>query len=254
MAHGDFVWCDLSAYRPAKARRFYARLLGWRYRRERQQDGSSYHVASTPDGAAGAIFQMPAKFRKIGLPSFWMPYIHVDDAAATCARARGAGGKVEIEPMAFLQNERIALIRDPLGAGFTVYEGTGLRGASLRGAGRAAWRGLYVSRPSAVARFYETLFGWRMAPDPSRAGGFRVHSADGAQIAELAELDASVRGSFEFWGVHFAVDDLTAAEATVQRGGGAVRYRDADGDEPAVLAQDADGAAFFLRETEPWRR
>lgn len=38
MAHGDFVWCDLSAFGLADTQHFYAVLLGWAYQDLTQAD------------------------------------------------------------------------------------------------------------------------------------------------------------------------------------------------------------------------
>ena len=50
MAKGDFVWCDLSTFRVAETKDFYAALFGWTYQRLTQPDGSAYDIASTPAG------------------------------------------------------------------------------------------------------------------------------------------------------------------------------------------------------------
>ncbi|MEM8878817.1 MAG: VOC family protein, partial [Pseudomonadota bacterium] len=126
MAHGDFVWCDLSTFDVAGTRDFYGRLFGWSYDRIPQPDGSPYDVASINDVPQAGVFEMPEKFQKIGLPSFWMSYIQVDDAAAIVDLARQLGGKVEVGPIPYGEGALVALIRDPLGAGFTVYQGSDL--------------------------------------------------------------------------------------------------------------------------------
>ena len=247
MPKGDFLWCDLSTFQAEGTKRFYAALLGWSYETTSQPDGSPYHLAATGTGDAAAIFEMPEKFQKIGLPSFWMSYIAVDDIDATVEQARRLGGKVEVGPLAYGGGASIALIRDPLGAGFTVYQGSDLAPRrSDAPPGHMAWNALYVSDAAAVTPFYETLFDWRIAPRPSQAGVLAVQNARGEDISSIHELPESIRGRFEFWGVHFAVPDLAAAKAKVSESGGTILYEDTTANEPTLLAQDRDGAAFFL--------
>jgi len=255
MAKGDLVWCDLSAFRAAEAKDFYTRLFGWTYHRLTQPDGSPYEVASTPAGEASGIFEMPETFRKIGLPSFWMPYIAVDSVEAACEQARRTGGKVEVGPTAFSPDEKIALIRDPLGAGFTVYEGSGLkpRPAGER-PGHMVWGALYVSDADAVKGFYEALFDWRISEDPMRPGAIGIRNARGAAVADIQELADEIRGPYQFWGVHFAVSDLRKAKADVEKNGGEIVHEDDGFGRPTVLAKDRDGAAFFVREAETRQR
>lgn len=170
MAKGDFVWCDLSTFRVGTALEFYERLLGWSYIAISQLDGAPYQIASTEQGEAAGLFEMPEKFRRIGMPSFWMSYIQVGDMDSTVELAKGMGGKVEVGPVPFDEDSSIALIRDPLGAGFTIYQGAALRPReSAAGPGRMIWNALYVSDAEAVTGFYETLFGWRISQDSGLA-------------------------------------------------------------------------------------
>ena len=249
MAKGDFVWCDLSSIRVVETKSFYGRLFGWTYDRLTQPDGTAYEVAATPAGEAGAIFEMPETFQTLGLPSFWMPYIAVDSVETACEQASRAGGKVEVGPLAWSGEDRIALIRDPLGAGFTVHQGRGLKPRSAGEApGQRAWCALYVSDVGAVRDFYETLFDWRISADPTLSGGFRVRNARGVAVADILELSDELRGRYQFWGVHFAVSDLPEAIGEIERSGGEIVYRDQSPGLSTVLAKDPDGAAFFIRE------
>lgn len=54
---------------------------------------------------------------------------------------------------------KIALIRDPQGAGFTIYDGGKLDSRKNK-AGHMLWNELHVSSTSSVIPFYERLFGW----------------------------------------------------------------------------------------------
>ncbi|MEM9304039.1 MAG: VOC family protein [Pseudomonadota bacterium] len=241
MTHGDFVWCDLSTLRPSVTQPFYRRLFGWRWDELSQADGSAYHVASLGPDAIAGLFEMPVRFRDLGLPSFWMSYIAVDDADAATVRAEEHGGRVEVGPLQSWGGARIALIRDPLGAGFTVIEGGDLPARAARPAvGTMAWNALYVGDASAVIPFYEALFRWRVGP--ASAGVSPIISERGSAISDIHELDESLRGKPQYWAVHFAVAELAWARSAVIGSGGEIVYEDAE----SVLANDPDGAAFFL--------
>ena len=246
MAVGDFVWCDLSTLRLETTRPFYRDLFGWDYSVNQLPDGSDYTVAASSAGEAAGIFEMPRKFQEMKLPSFWMGYIEVGDADAAVASARENGGKVELGPVPFQDGARIALIRDPLGAGFTVIENSGLPVRSDNALeGSMIWNALYVSDAAQVISFYEHLFGWRFKP-LSGVGEtyshYQILNSNGRHVADLVQAPEAIRGSFEFWGIHFSVADRDRAKAIVEAKGGAVLYEDDD----AVLVQDPDGAAFFV--------
>ncbi len=254
MAHGDFVWCDLSAFDVGGARELYARVFGWTYRTITQPDGSDYHLAAAGHDAGAAIFEMPQKFQDLGLPSFWMPYIEVDNIEHTVKLAAGLGGKVEVGPVPFSDHATIALIRDPLGAGFTVCQGEDLVPRRTAGVpGRMVWNALHVSDAAAVTGFYETLFGWRISADGAPHGTHDVRRTAGDKISEIHEIPDELRGEHQFWGVHFSVADLAAAGAQVRSGGGGILYEGMGNDGPGVLAHDPGGAAFFLVEAKAAR-
>lgn len=243
MPHGDFVWCDLSARRLDIACAFYARLLGWRIGADTMTDGSEYRIAETARPVAG-LYTMPRKFDDMGMPCFWMSYIAVDNAAAAVETARDLGGKVEVGPIDGIYGSTVALIRDPLGAGFTVIDGPGLTPRPAQPQpGDMAWNALYVSDAAAVIPFYRALFGWTIAPATDGGGRHHVHR-DGARISEIHELPDAVRGKEQYWGIHFAVDDLAAANSLIRAEGGQLVYEDTE----TLLARDPDGAAFFLSE------
>ena len=245
MAKGDFVWCDLSTFRLDEAKRFYAKLLGWSFTEITQPDGTPYDIASTADGESAGLFVMPERFQALGLPSFWMSYIAVDDVDGAVETARSFGGKVELGPQPFDDEGAIALIRDPLGAGFTVYQGAALTPRMKEPApGHMAWNALFVSDSDAVMAFYASLFDWRIARDTDAS--CIICNAHGEEIAAIYEQDEETRGGYQYWGVHFAVRDVAAAKATIVELGGTVLAEERAECGPVLAVQDLDGAAFYL--------
>ena len=99
MAHGDFVWCDLSARTVGRVSEFYTRLFNWCYQVDQAPDGSDYHIAQAA-GPVGGIFAMPEKFFAMGMSCFWMSCIEVASVTAAVATATAQGGKVEVGPVA----------------------------------------------------------------------------------------------------------------------------------------------------------
>lgn len=246
MAHGDFVWCDLSTFRSEVTKNFYTVVVGWDYVRDRQPNGDPYFIAASRNRQQAGLFDMPAKFREIGLPSFWMSYIEVSNIEDTVARAEEFGGKIELKPTPYLKTSRIALIRDPLGAGFTVIEKPALPVRDdVAGAGSMVWNSLYVSNAAAVIPFYEALFGWTSSIG-DQPGHFILELGE-RHISDVVEVPEDIRGASEFWGVFIGVNDLNVAKDAAKHTGGKVLYETPE--DRSVLIQDPDGAALFLRET-----
>ena len=241
MGHGDFVWSDLSARQLEAVSAYYTRLFGWSYEDDKAPDGSIYRNARTAAAPTAGLFTMPQKFQDLGMPCFWMSYVEADSAAAAVELARSKGGKVEVGPIDGSLGTKVALIRDPLGAGFTVIEGEGLRRRTDHPKyGDMAWNDLYVSDAGTIIPFYEALFGWTITPNDSSSECFDVKLGR-RTISTIWELDESLRGKKQYWAVHFTVDDLDKARRDI-RDGGDILYDDGT----SVLARDPDGAAFFV--------
>lgn len=246
--HGTFVWADLSTFRNDVTEAFYTRVMGWRF-----ADGVA-HAGGAP---TGMLYTMPEKFQAIGMPSFWMSYIAVDDVAASVETAAARGGKVELGPVPY-EGGQIALIRDPLGAGFTVYEGPAIKGATSA-AGARMGHALFVSDGAAVAGFYEALFGWSFRPAEA---GVQSVTLNGTHLFHAHTIpDPAIRGKEEYWGVLFHAPTGNYLEALEKEGGSILAQLPLpEGD--ATLAADPDGAAFFIlggaspavaRGPMPWR-
>lgn len=236
MKHGNFVWADLSTFRPGTTNPFYQKLFGWR---------TSDYMATLSGAPVAGIYEMPEKFQKIGMPSFWMSYMAVDDIDQVVAVATEQGGKVEIQPSEFDGGGKYALIRDPLGAGFTVYQGSIFDGPNP-GSNRAG-HALFVSDAQAIIPFYSALFGWEF--DQTQAGIWSIQN-HGEEIAELHEVpDPAVRGKEEYWAVLFQSPDLSKSAQIIEQSGGNVLRRMTVLGENVAMASDPDGAMFMMIET-----
>ena len=96
---------------------FYQAIFKWQF-----QAVGPYYVAYKNDKEIAGVYETPDFFKKIKMPHFWMNYIKVENLERITALAQALNGKIELTNEEFYGG-RIALIRDPMGAGFTVYEG-----------------------------------------------------------------------------------------------------------------------------------
>jgi predicted enzyme related to lactoylglutathione lyase len=120
VADGDFFWLDLYARDPAKAAAFYAAIASL------QVDvgaigGQERTLLSSGGFARAGVARLPVGVERPG----WLPYVLVEDVAATLARARNAGGKVLLEPRATLLGGNLAVIADPLGGAIGIVDPVG---------------------------------------------------------------------------------------------------------------------------------
>jgi predicted enzyme related to lactoylglutathione lyase len=122
---GCLTWNELSTTNPAAAIEFYESLFGWSIEPIPTGDLPPYWSIGH-EGAAGGrnggIRELPEEHREEGVPSHWMPYFTVEAVDASIAIATEHGGANLAGPLD-LQQARFAIIRDPQGGIFGIFEG-----------------------------------------------------------------------------------------------------------------------------------
>lgn len=115
-AHGFIHWTELNTFEPAKARAFYAAVLGWEFD-EMPVPGGVYLVARKGDEMVAGIFDMKLGGLPEKTPSHWFTYIAVDDVDVRVRQVESQGGKVLRAPWDIPGVGRVAIIQDAAGAG-----------------------------------------------------------------------------------------------------------------------------------------
>lgn len=229
----NFVWADLSTYHPVESRAFYEKVFGWQF-----YNDQGYSVAMQGTTEIVGLYETPDFFKKIKMPHFWMSYIEVDDALQTAEIARGFDhAKVELTDDFY--GGKIALIRDPQGAGFTVYDGGKLNGRHFKN-GCLIWNELHVSDATNVIPFYESLFGWQINAG-SLSGQYNVFNSKQEHITDIAVIPNEIKGKYEYWVCTFAVEDLAQVKQSIMQLGGGVVLDEGE----RILVYDNSGEAFF---------
>ncbi|MEM7440214.1 MAG: VOC family protein [Pseudomonadota bacterium] len=270
----NFVWTDLSSYDVGASATFYQTVFGWTCHDMGRSlpapddrfgmDQVAYHLATKGDRTVAGIFDMTPFFQKIKMPPFWMSYLTVRDIHAVVAEAKATdGATVDVPPCPF-GDGTMALIRDPLGAGFTCYEGPDInsKGDGTR-SGQMIWNELFTEDIVAVEPFYSRVLGFNLVRDADAdSQRVRVLNANGEEIAGIQAAPASVRSEKVYWLPLFSVDRLAKSGPIVTQAGGQIisKNEGADGYATAVC-YDNTGAAFGLAEiggkegnTRPWYR
>jgi predicted enzyme related to lactoylglutathione lyase len=116
MPHGHFHWNELMARDPERAKKFYQDTIGWSFDAMPMEDGATYWVAKLGDQPVAGIFPLNRPgFETV--PDGWMPYLAVDDVDARVKKATAAGATL-MRPIFDIPNiGRIAILREPGGAG-----------------------------------------------------------------------------------------------------------------------------------------
>jgi uncharacterized protein len=267
-------WIDTSHPDPAAAASFYRDLFGWEVEDVMPPDApGSYFVARLRGEDVAAIAGQPE-----GTPpeAMWNTYIWVEDADATAAKVREAGGNIVMEPFDVMDAGRMAGCTDREGALFFLWQPNRHRGATLvNEPGSLNFNNLGSRDPGAAREFYAAVFGWDLLELGStgamwalpaygdfleeRTPGLRERMVEMGAPERFAEVVAGFMKIEDDrpanWSVTFAVEDADATAARATELGGRVIMEpfDAPWVRMAVIA-DPQGAVFTASKFVPENR
>jgi predicted enzyme related to lactoylglutathione lyase len=115
-AHGNFHWNELRTRNAERAKRFYAETIGWTFEAMATPDGHTYWVAMQGGKPVAGLFPLTSpQFDEV--PESWMSFLAVDDVDKRVARAIEAGAELVMPVFDVPDVGRIAMLREPGGAG-----------------------------------------------------------------------------------------------------------------------------------------
>lgn len=156
---GRFVWHEHLSRDPKAAIAFYTEVIGWK---TQPFGDSDYTMWVSDQGPLGGTMKFPPEGQKAEAPPTWMGHVQVDNVDETATLAKKLGGKVHKEPTDIPEVGRFAVIADPQGATFSVFQPNdpmALHDESKEG--EFCWSELITSDPEAALKFYSRLFGWK---------------------------------------------------------------------------------------------
>jgi predicted enzyme related to lactoylglutathione lyase len=243
-SHGVPCWVDLWQEKvPAS---FYSGLFGWE-----AQVGDEYTLF-THRGLEVAGAGRPARGG-----GAWTTYVWVDDADAVADRVVEAGGSLVTEPFDSLDGGRMAIVADPAGAIFGVWQLGEHRGARVvNEPGAWSMSALSTPDPEGAKAFYGAVFGWTTSEFRGLATMFHLPGFIGGEPQQPVARDVvavMVPGERPAWNVDFWTDDVDAAAERAGALGGTVLAPPADGPvgRSAVIADPAGAVLSLTRVTPP---
>jgi len=243
---GTFSWVDLATTDQDAAKAFYGELFGWEADDMPVGDGAVYSMMRVSDKHVGAISSQPEAQRAAGVPPAWNNYITVEDADATAKRAAELGADVHAPPFDVMTAGRMAVIRDPQGAFFMIWQPRDHPGASLVNAhGALCWNKLASPSLDGSSSFYGDLFGWELNQMEDSPTPYLIISNGEGTNGGMREPGSDAEPPH--WLAYFAVDDIDAALGTVGRLGGTTIFGPQDiGIAKIAAVADPQGAVFAL--------
>src|SRR6201995_2943035 len=158
---GTFSGTDLNTTDQEAAKAFYSGLFGWEITDMPAGEDVVYSMAAVDGKWVGAIWPQPQQQRDAGVPPAWNSCVTVADADATAAKAAELGANVHAPPFDVMDAGRMAVIQDPQGAWFLIWQTKDNIGAYLvNGPGALCWNELATPDMEGSANFYGELFDW----------------------------------------------------------------------------------------------
>jgi uncharacterized protein len=220
---GTPCWVELAGITDFDAAEaFYRDLLGWEIpeREDSARLGGYRRAQLGGRDVAGASGVM-----QDGQPCEWNTYISVEDAEATMALIRDAGGTAIVEPMDVMGMGKMAIFTDPTGATCGLWEPGDFAGAEVVNEdGTCGWNELGTRDVPAAREFYGKVFGWTVEEQEMPGMGTYNVWKDGEHVrGGMVDMTGTAPDEVPpHWLVYFTVPDADAAAETTKASGGQV--------------------------------
>ncbi|MBH0780296.1 VOC family protein [Nocardia bovistercoris] len=238
--NGTPTWVDLGTPDHRRAMAFYAAVFGWEFEEGPAETG--YYtlcllrgepvaaLAPNPDPDATAFW--------------WNLYFATDDCDAAVERVTSSGGTVAVPPEDVMDQGRLAIVLDPTGAQFGLWQGKAHIGARIVDEpGSIVWSELATARADAAREFYTAVFDFTLEP----MSGFDYTVLRRPDGHPIGGIQGEPSAAATYWSTYFEVEDTDAALARVTEAGGTVVLTAKDTPFGRIaVARDPFGADFTL--------
>jgi predicted enzyme related to lactoylglutathione lyase len=250
---GAFCWIELATTDQTAAKIFYGKLFGWAVKDFPMGPSDFYSMFQLEGRDAAAAYTLRPEQRAQGVPPHWMIYVAAASADAAASRAAQLGGKVLAPAFDVYDAGRMAVLQDPAGAVFSVWQakkntGTGIAGVD----GTFCWADLSTPDQEGSSRFYADLFGWKIMKEDEDPAHNYFHIVNGeAFIGGIPPATHRNPNIPPHWLAYFAVSDRDAAAAQASQLGAKLHLPPMTMEDVgrwAVLA-DPQGASFAIFQT-----
>jgi predicted enzyme related to lactoylglutathione lyase len=212
---GTPTWIDLAIPDLDRAMAFYGALFGWEF-----QVGGPEVMRYTQCLLHGRPVAALAENTDPDATDFWWTvYLATGDCDVTAKRITDAGGTLVQPPMDVMDQGRMAIAKDPVGAQFGLWQGGAHIGCQVvNEPGSLLRNDLITATPEPARAFYAAVFDFTLDgnPDLPDFDFTFLRRPDGHEIGGVM----GVPGAPSAWGTLFEVADTDAAVARATAAGG----------------------------------
>lgn len=246
---GTFCWMDLSTTDPEGAKKFYSQLFQWGMS-DVPVEGMTYTLIQKNGKDLGGLAPQMKEQKDMGVPPHWMTYVAVNSASEAADRAASLGGKVLMGAFDVMEHGRMAVIQDPTGAVFAVWEAKNHCGSSyVNEPGTLCWNELMTGNTDVAGRFYTQLFNWKSESMPMGPGRTYTLFKNGEpSVAGMMAIAPEMGPVPPHWMPYFMVENTDTKVAEAQKIGAKVLVPPMDVPNVGRFAtlMDPQGAAFSV--------
>ena len=246
---GTFCWVELATTDASAAKSFYTKLFGWTFTDNPVGPGMVYTMLQLDGKDVGALFQMTPEMTAQGIPPNWLSYVSVASADETAQKAKTNGATLLKEPFDVFTVGRMAVIQDPTGAVFAVWQPGTHKGAGTYNVPNTfCWNELATGDTKKAGDFYSSVFGWAKNTKQFGPMEYTIFENEGKGNGGMFAITPEMGKLPPHWLAYFAVDDCDEKVRKATELGAKI-MKPAD-DIPGVgrfaILLDPQGAAFAI--------
>lgn len=246
--NGSFCWIELSTSDQAAAKTFYESLFGWTPNDMPMGPGEFYTIFRIEGRDAAAGYTLRKEQVAQHVPPNWILYIQVENVDASAAKVSQLGGTVVVAPFDVFDAGRMAVIADPTGAHFCLWQPNRSKGTGIAHVpGTLCWADLSTPDPKRAGEFYAKLLEWQILDDEKGTGYLHIKNGEHF-IGGIPPTKTRPPGVPAHWLPYFWVDDVDASAAKAKQLGANVCLPPTSLEDVGRLAVIADpqGAVFAI--------
>ena len=215
-APGTFCWPELATLDQNGAKAFYTSLFGWTVTDHDMGPQGVYTIFQSDGADVAALYTMREEEKKMAPPR-WNAYVSVESADKAAAKAKELGGTAIMEPFDVMDLGRMAILQDPTGGVFQVWEGRRNIGVGkLDEPGALCWTELMTRDAARAADFYTRLLPWDAQKMDMPGVDYTLFKRGEASAGGLMQMGAEMKDVPTHWLSYFMVKDCDATVAKAQ--------------------------------------
>jgi hypothetical protein len=243
---GRFVWFEYQTADAHKAQGFFGELFNWGVKEVPMPGGAYTMIAAGARTIGGYVPRTEAG------PAAWLSHLQVASATDTAAELAARGGKVVKQPFKVGEFGQMAVVTDPHGAAFALWQPAKAEEPPAPEAGCFVWNELFSADPDASVAFYRAVGGFgHDAMDMGPMGTYHLLTSGGAPRAGI--MKQTMPGQPHAWLPYVSVASADATADKAKRLGATIVVPPADIPNVGRFAifLDPQGAALGILQPAP---